>query len=305
MAGRTATSALVGGLVVLGALWGPVRPAEASDLDDFQVCRAAYEAREWARSVTCFEELVGGEISRLTSPSLTLESRKYLAAAYYLVGRREAAATQFERLLRSDPSYELDAASFPVEVVELFTHVREQIRDELREAEEREAARARREYELARIRALIAHFEEEVEVEVENSRWAAAIPFGVGQFDRGDGGLGAFFLVSESALVVTTAVSLGFWVYAGDVARSLGPCGGDPTCEARYAEVNRVLVAMEATNWLSIGALVLLAGGGILEAQLNFRPTRTVRHRRSVPPELLEGLELSVLPGGISLRLSF
>lgn len=285
--------------LLVGAVLGVVRPAAASDLDDFQVCRAVYETREWPRAVACFEGLVGGESPRLTSSSLTLESRKYLAAAYYFVGRREAAADQFERLLRDDPSYELDASSFPVEVVELFGHVREEIRDEIRLAEEREAEAARRAYELARIRALVALFEEEAEVEIENSRWVAAIPFGVGQFERGEDGLGAFFLISEAIFAVTAGVTLGVHEFVLGSSRTGG------VAPARVAEANQILLGMEITNWISFGAFVLLAGSGILEAQLNFRDTRVVRHRRTVPPELLEGLDLSIGPGGVSLRLTF
>lgn len=276
-----------------------VCPAKASDLDDFQRCRGAYEAREWPRAVACFEELVGGDTPTLSSMSLVLESRKYLAAAYLFVGRREAAAEQLERLLREDSSYELDEASFPIEVIELFQHVRDEIRDEIRRREEAEAEAARHAYELARIRALVALVEEDVEVEVDNSRWIAALPFGVGQFERGDDGLGAFFLVSEALLAVSSALTAGIHEYVLGITRT----GGVAT--SRLDEVNGILLGMEVTNWVSLGAFVVVAGAGILEAELNFRPTRTVRHRRTVPPELLEGIDLSIGPGTLSIRASF
>jgi hypothetical protein len=299
MAGPTASHPMLLAGGVLLALVAPVRPACASDLDDFQLCRTAYEAQEWPRAVACFEGLVGGELPRLGSTSLTLESRKYLAAAYFFVGRREAAGTQFERLLREDPSYELDASSFPVEVVELFDHVRAEIRSELRLAEERAEEAARRAEDAARVRALAALFEEEVEVEVENSRWIAALPFGVGQFERGDVGLGAFFLVSEALFAVTAAVTLGVHEYV------LGLVASGAVAPGRIGQVNEILLAMEATNWSSVGAFVVLAAAGILEAQLRFLPTRTVRHRRALPPELREGLAISAGPLGVSARLHF
>jgi len=299
MAGPTASHPMLLAGGVLLALVAPVRPVRASDLDDFQLCRAAYEAQEWPRAVACFEGLVGGELPRLGSTSLTLESRKYLAAAYFFVGRREAAGTQFERLLREDPSYELDASSFPVEVVELFDHVRTEIRAELRLAEERAAEAARRAEAAARVRALAALVEEEVEVEVENSRWIAAIPFGVGQFERGDPGLGAFFLVSESLFALTAALTLGVHEYV------LGLVGTGSVAPGRIGEVNDILLAMQATNWSSVGAFVVLAAAGVLEAQLQFQPTRTVRHRRTLPPELREDLTLSAGPLGVSARLRF
>jgi hypothetical protein len=281
------------------------QPARAGDLEDFQICRGLYEARDWSRAVSCFEDLVGGETPRLTSTLLRLESRKYLAAAYVFVGRREAGAAQFERLLREDPSYELDAASFPVEVVEIFAYVRTEIREEVRLAEERAAEEARHAYEEARIRALVAFAQEEVETEVENQRWVAAIPFGVGQFSRGDDGLGAFFLVTEGILVASAAVSLGLFTYALDVARQLVAGGARDPDDPAVAEVNRLLLGSEITNWISVSGFAILATAGVIEAQLSFRPTRTVRHRRAVPPELLEGLEISVGLGGFTLRGSF
>jgi len=286
-------------------VWLLPNAAKAGDLEDFQNCRGLYEAREYARSVSCFEELVGEDVPRLTSTLLLLESRKLLAVSYVFVGRREAAAEQLGLLLRADPTYEIDAALFPIEVVEMFEHVRGEIQEEVHYAEERAEEEARHAREVARIRALIEFAGEEVQLESERSRWVAAIPFGVGQFDRGEDGLGAFFLVTESLFSVAAAIALGLNIYALDAARDLVRTGVPDPDDDRYAEVNRLLLGSEITNWISVGATVILMGAGILEAQLNFRPTRVMRHRRTLPPELLEGLEISVSPFGLSLRASF
>jgi tetratricopeptide (TPR) repeat protein len=292
-------------LLSLPALWFLPSVAKAGDLEDFQNCRSLYEVREYARSVSCFEELVGEDVPRLTSTLLVLESRKLLAVSYVFVGRREAAAEQFGRLLRADPTYEIDAALFPIEVVEMFEHVRGEIQEEVRHAEERAEEEARHAREVARIRALIEFAEEEVQLESERSRWIAAIPFGVGQFDRGEDGLGAFFLTTESLFSIAAAITLGLNVYATDAARELSLTGAERPDDPRYAEVNRLLLGSAITNWISVGATAILMGAGILEAQLNFRPTRVMRHRRTIPPDLLEGLQISVSPVGVSLRASF
>lgn len=298
MPGPHAAASLLA-LVVGGGLMLVAEPARAQDLDDFQICRGLYDGREYARAVACFEAQVR-DVPAETDTVLVIESRKYLAAAYVFVSRRDAAEDQFELLLGADPTYELDVASFPIEVVELFSN----IRDRLRTERERDAALAEaaavhaRDQE--RIAALISLSEEDLEIEVERSRWVAALPFGVGQFDRGDDGLGAFFLVSESLFFVAAAVSLGIHTYALDLARGLG--SGD---DARYAELQRTLLGTEITNWISVGACAILMGAGILEAQLNFQPTRRVRHRRPVPPELRQDLTISVTPVGFSLRGTF
>ena len=44
---------------------------------------------------------------------------------------------------------------------------------------------------------------------------------------------------------------------------------------------------------------------GILEAHIEFRPRRTVRQPREIPPEVLQELDLAVGPGSVSLRLRF
>jgi hypothetical protein len=298
MAGQVASASLLALVVGVVVTLVPC-PAKAQDLEDFQICRGLYDGRDYARAVACFEVQVR-EVPATSAAVLVIESRKYLAAAYMFVSRRDAAEDQLELLLRADPTYELDAASFPVEVVELFSNVRDRLRAEReRDAELAEAA-AVHARDQARIDALIALAETEVEIEVERSRWVAALPFGVGQFDRGDDGLGAFFLVSESIFFVAAAVSLGVFTYTLDVARGLRV--GE---EARVAEIQRILLGTEITNWISVGACALLMGAGILEAQLNFQPTRRVRHRRTVPPELLEDATISVSPLGITLRGTF
>ena len=285
-------------LAALASLGLPAS-ARAGELVDFQAARAAYDAHDFARAVTLFEELVGGDTPRLESEELILESRKYLGAAYLFVNRPNAAETQFELLLTADPTYELDPAAFPVEVMELFASVRARLVERARIEEEREAEAARRAYERERIRALVAFAEEEVQIEIENSRWLAALPFGVGQFQNGDDGLGAFFLVSETLLALTLVGTLAGYLYTQRLVAA-SP-GGD---FARF-EAPRILTALEATNWTSIGLLGGLVIAGIAEAQLNFHPTRIVRHRRVVPPELLEGVELSVGLGSVALRVAF
>lgn len=295
---RLAPALAATAVLVLGLAVAP--RARADQLADFQAARAAYEAHDFTRAVALFEDLVGGPTPRLDSEALVLESRKYLGAAYVFLGRPHAAETQFELLLTADPTYELDPASFPIEVVELFAGVRDDLAERARLEEERAADAARRAYERERIRALVEFAEEEVEVEIENSRWVAALPFGVGQFQNGDDGLGAFFLAGESLATLTLAGTLaGFLRVAAEVDAS------PSSSFVVTGEADRVALGLSVANWVSAGILAVLLVTGIAQAQLDFRPTRTVRHRRVVPPELLEAVELSVGPGDAALRIAF
>lgn len=279
-------------VAALFALLIAVAPAlaHAGDIEDFQVARAAYEARDWSRAVAYFEGLVGGDTPRLRNQPLVLESRKYLAAAYLFVGRREAARDQFERLLAEEPTYELDASQFPLEVVEVFDDVRRQMAAD----RERDLARVELERERdalrERARLLVEFASEDVTIEVENSRWLALVPYGVGQFQNGDEGWGWFFLSTESVLSLSGFVSLVVHTSVVDQISSADVLRR----ESVLAEANGILTATTIINWSSLGALAVVAITGVVQAELDFHPTRRYTQRRTVPPSLLEGIEVGV-----------
>lgn len=274
-------------LVALVATWLSAAPVvHAGELEDFQAARNAYEVHDYPLAITRFEELVAGTDHRLTSDALMLESRKYLGAAYVLVGRREAAASQFELLLEADDAYDLEPDDFPIEVLEVWAAARERFLEERRRADEARLAADRRAHELSVIRDLVAFAERDVEIEIENSRWIAALPFGVGQFQNGDDGLGAFFLVAEGLTVASLAGTLAGYLYVLDLAQR-----APPTSVFVREEAPGLLTGLSIGNWTSIAAFGVLAIAGIVEAELTFHPTHVVRHRRVVPAELLEGVE--------------
>lgn len=286
-------------LAVLACLAVPC-VARAGEIDDFQRARDAYTAHDWARAVQGFEALVGTEPPALHTPLLIEESRKYLAAAYVFAGRPDAARAQFERLLASDPEYDLDASQFPEEVVELFTSVRDEMRREADEAAAAAAVAAALEAERARSAALLAIADSDVEASVETSRLLALVPFGAGQFQNGAEGLGWLFFTTEALFGLG---AFGTLVAHQAIAGSFNP--SDPSSGLRSPEsrdrVNTALLATEITNWTSAGLFAIFAIVGIIQSQLDFRSTRTFRTRHVVPPELREGLSVSVGPGGLTL----
>ncbi len=288
------------GLVVLVVLAAP-SVARAGEIDDFQHARDAYSAHDWARAVQAFEALVGSEPPALHTPLLIEESRKYLAAAYVFAGRPDAARIQFERLLTADSEYDLDASQFPEEVVELFTSVRDRLRREADDAAERDAAAAALETERERARALLAIAESDVEASVETSRWLALVPFGAGQFQNGDDGLGWLFFTTEALFGLG---AFGTLVAHQAIAGSFNP--SDPSSGVHSAlrgRVNEALLATEITNWTCAGLFAVFAIVGIVQSQLDFHASRTIRTRHIVPDELRRGLDVSLGAGG--LRLTF
>lgn len=275
--------------------------AQAGEIDDFQRARDAYTAHDWARAVTAFEELVGTDPPALRTPLLVEESRKYLAAAYVFAGREDAARIQFERLLTSDPEYDLDATQFPEAVVELFTSVRDRLRREADDAAQRDAAAAALEQERERARRLLELAESDVEATIETSRWLALVPFGAGQFQNSDDGLGWLFFTTEALFGLG---AFGTLVAHQAIAGSFNP--SDPNSgvhsESR-GRVNDALLATEITNWTCAGLFAIFAIAGVVQSQLDFHATHTIRTRHTVPDELRQGLDVSVGPGGI--RLTF
>lgn len=299
---------------LLAALLVAPSPADAGDLEDFDSARAAYDSADYARARDLLEAMVGGAVPRLQSQALVLESRKYLAATYLFLDLPEDAERQFSLLLTAEPSYQLDPASFPQAVIDLFAEVRDR-REEQRRLAQAEAERRTRETHEAEIQRLIAERERlnqlielaETEVVVrENSRWIAAIPFGVGQMQNDRSRLGYFFLISE---VITLAVSIGsYYAHEHWASKDTTVTEGDTSSAERDAVQNAE--AWRITNWVSTASFVSLALAGIIEAEVHFKPEIRRTRRRDLPPDLIEPssgpeLTLGIGPTGGSLRLDF
>ena len=279
--------------------------ARADDFGDFQRAQRAYEAQDYPLSVERFEVLVGGESPRLESAPLILESRKYLAASYLLIGRRQAAEEQFEALLREDPDYALEPG-FLREAIDLFDEVRVRLRRQAQEQEQARRAREttrrqfeadqrrRRERQTRRLVSLASH----ETVERVNSRWLAALPFGIGQFRNDHRRLGLFFAIAEASLLGISITTFALH----ESLRDENP--------SNPAVVNTA-TGLRITNWASNLTLLSVALVGVIDAQVRFRPViRTVRERalpddaRPLEPPRPQ-LGLSISPTRVALSLRF
>ncbi len=296
---------LIGLVVVLMTAFA--LPAAADELSDFESARRDYENQSYAKAARQLESLVGGAVPRARSPVVRLEARKYLGATYMFLGEPEAAREQFRLLLEEDPEYDIDPVAFPEAVVQMFEEVQSKVRSERAQKQAMEEARKQQERaeelegvirEQQRIQTLEEMAATET-VEKVNSRWIAALPFGIGQFQNENRKLGIMFATTESVfLVASIATFIGH-----NSLRDENPAPDE------IARAQRIERALRIGNWASVGAFVGFALSGIIEAEVRFRPVIRRTRPRELPDELKrsEGtgrrfrLELGVTGGGFRL----
>lgn len=278
-------------------------PAHAQTAaESLDQARNAYTRGEFREVVTLLEPIVGGAVPTIHDRILVRESRKYLGAAYVLTGERARAEEQFAELLRDEgdgfATYRLDRATFPSEVTRVFGAVQERLVEAQRdEATARRARELEREAERQEALVTLLSLAQVDEVTIRHDPAIAWIPFGAGQFQNGNEGLGAFFFGAEAASLLSALVTLAIWVPLEDTRTSAGITPNPDLIAA--------LRGLQIANVVSFGAFGLLAIAGIFEAHISFVPSHTVRRERDIPADVLERLELSVGPGSVGLRLSF
>lgn len=261
---------------VLSLLLSPVRVAHADDLGDFEAARSLYEQQSYGRAVDAFRLLVGTDPPRLNDRLLVLESRKYLAASLLFMGAEAEARSQFRWLIQQEPAYALDPLAFPTEVLLQFEQVKRAYREEQAERRRLEEdarkrvleaaaeAERRRTENLTRLRDLATS----AETRERNSRWIASVPFGVGQFQNGDKGLGAALAILEGMAATSSVTSYIAYERLSDDSPGSGEA------------------AWRTANVTSFSVFVALAVLGIIDAHVRFVPEKIRTHSRKLPPDL-------------------
>ena len=276
---RTALSGLVFVLMAAFAL-----PVAADELSDFESARRNYDRRNYAKAARGLESLVGGVVPRAANSVVRLEARKYLGATYLFLGKSEAAREQFRSLLEEDPDYDIDPVAFPEAVVQTFQEVKREVSAERARKDALEAARRKRERsdeveELIRQQQRIQMLEELAAaetVEKVNSRWIAALPWGIGQFQNEDRKLGIMFAVTESAFM------------AASIATFIGhnSLRDENPAPSEIERARRVEKALRIGNWVSVGAFLSFAIAGVVEAEVRFKPVIRTTRKRELPDEI-------------------
>jgi len=269
-------------LVVLGG-----RAASAQGRVDVEKARAAYLARNYAEAEERLRALVDPK-SGLKDLSLLSQARMYLAAVLLAQGKREPGAEAFEKLILEDPAFEPDPLSFPGNVINTFFDVRVQLQERIRQAAQNSARleaekRARAEQERRRQEAWLAKVKQlatEEKITVHNSRVVALLPFGAGQFQNREPVLGWMFLVSESALVLGTMITVPLFIYAD------GRKNGQGADLERKAQIYKDHAdTIQTVNLSLVGAFAAVAITGIVQANLAYVPEISETKKRELPPE--------------------
>lgn len=289
---RGAACALAVGLTLVAG-----RTARAGDAEELEFARSQIDAGQYQEAATRFKRLLDpkgtpcptiSQLStdgcRLTDPATIPRAHSYNALALALAGKSQEAKEEFKVVLEQNPSFSPSPALFPQQVIELFLQVKDDLqatkaerdRLDLQRKKEAEAAQKRYDQYVSEIEKLAAT----ETITVERSRWIAAIPFGVGQFQNDAIGLGIMFLALETAATTSSIVTS---VIVAD--RTACQAAQDPSCyqvssgQVATDEVQAFRIANIA-SFSTLGALII---AGILEAELSFEPAATRKATRKLP----------------------
>lgn len=320
LAPRRLAAAAVGALALLFA-----GPARADDMQQFELAKTRFDAGNYEEAVNRFAEMLDpanapcergateaeGKPCRISDPVLVERARGLAVAALVALRRTGEADAYIEQILLDNPVYSPNPAVFQPEVIDRFTAVRARIRARIEEmtqqkAEAQRAERLRVERSREDERRWVAELRRlagRERVVERNSRWTAMLPFGVGQFQNGDEGLGWFFLVSQAVAGGTSIVSaLALSSYENVDVTPRPSTPGSPAQAVDIDALNRRIGTAAAVNRVAFGAFATLVAAGIAHAQITFVPERVSFRTRRVPPpppSFTVAPTISVLPGGL------
>ena len=288
---RLALLVVVVGLLTCGAVF-------ADELSEFELGRNSYSRGSYEEAAQRFGDMLDpANDDALKTPQLIEQARIYRAASLIALKRMAEADREIETTLRANPGAYPDPVVFPGVVLDRFTDVRGRIRQELEDnarekaRQERlrlEQERARQQRERDRVTKLEELAERESHV-VHNSRWLAALPFGVGQFQNQQDALGWTFLSSEVALATTSIVTAAIY-------QDLTSKGSDPNVDT--VDLNDRRHTMLTVNQFAFAAFAVVAVGGVVHAQLTFVPKREELKKRVLPEELRATPTVTAVRGG-------
>jgi tetratricopeptide (TPR) repeat protein len=281
---------------------GPASIARADAVGDLEKGYSAYAARKYAEAETRLRTLLGASSRELNDPDKLADARMYLGAVLVAEARKEEASGIFETLLKEKPDYDPDRLRIQLEAIDAFIDVKTRLRAELEkiqqeEAQRKQAERARAELERQKAPLRLAMLEKlatEEHVVEHNSRWRALIPFGVGQFQNGQDGLGWVFFSSQALLAVGSVVGAAVSLYESS-----------QESDALILNQRATAMAYRSTAYNAAIGGDLLAGGflltaiiGAVHAELTFVPEVVHVRKRDLP-------RLSISPGGLGLSGRF
>jgi hypothetical protein len=273
--------------------------ARADALSDLEKAHNAYVAHKYEDAENRLRALLDPRTGTLKDADNVADARMYLGASLLAQGKKTDADAVFQQLLRDKPEYQPDPLRVTLQATDALIDARSRMREELtasleekvRQAQE-EKAKIEGERQRAALRlAMLEKLAGEETIVTRNSRWLALLPFGVGQFQNGQTGLGVAFLATESLLVAGSAVGQILTNYnenqMNDALRS-----GSTTASGYH---DRAVDAYLASNLFTAG-FAIVAIAGIVHAQFTFVPERIEVRPRLLPPSLASSLSPILLP---------
>ncbi len=275
----------------VAALVAPVlaaTEAHADEQGDVEKAKASYVVKKYDEAIARLRTLLDPTTKHpLKSPSHIADARMLLAAAHFGKGERDEAAKVIERLLVEKPEVEADPLLYPSPMIHFFIDQRSALRDRLLAVKakhvQEEHDKLRRAEEVKRKeRERITRLEflaTQERIVKRSSRWIAAVPFGVGQFQNGKTSLGWGFLATESALVIGTAVMVPLYLWQLS-ERSAEYAIAGPDRDFRAQQWSDRAAATRIVNLSLAGAFAVTAAVGAIEAQINYVPERLEVRKR-------------------------
>lgn len=275
----------------------PAPRVQLTDEGELAKVIGLYEAGKYTECSNALRPLLDPKSRhRLRERQVVENARIYLAACFIGSGRPDAADEPLRDAIRENMQMKPpDSLLFPPPVIERFLQVRQSLYDEIRRAEDERLRKARLEAE-RRLERERAESERVLALErlatrelviTRNRRWIGLVPFGAGQFQNGNEGLGWVFLTSEAVLGATALTSLGVYTHFHARAAEMKNQENEAVVRTWYT-----LFQVSSLSFLGVAAL------GVLESQLSFVPEFRERRTRPLPPRLQRhGTLTHVRPG--------
>ncbi len=297
-------------LLVLSAAWPLAANGDARA--DLETGRNLFSNGQYADAAKVFGQLLGEPLDAHSADykkrrEINQAARPVYAASLVALGRGAEADKVILDHLRDDPFYEPPPGQFPEPVVQHFITVLSDHRDEIellkkRILKEREDSVLIEQQQQLLEQKRIAELERlaaEETVVTSRSRLIALAPFGVGQFQNGSNGLGAFFATAESLGAVSSLVSLVTAEHFASLS-CRDPAVSCPDVKSAFRTARYV-------NWASFSVTAALMVAGIIEAEVSLVPeSKTTRSRPiRAPMKVVPAATVTQEGAAVGLTVSF
>lgn len=251
-------------------------PARAqSQSENLKHAKDAFDYGDFAGTSRILDRL---DIDALPQESDRVEAYRLDGLSHYYLGKptqaeaQQAARVAFFNLLKEDPDYQLDPLFVPPDAVAFLDSVRhdqETVLAPIRTYRRARLEEQQREQEARRQASMVGPGGAPVEKRFAvNSPIISYLPFGLGQFQNGNPGLGSVFAAGEGVSGLTSALSALMIEALRDP--TTGMFKGASFGDQNYAQAQ----AFNIAKWIGAGIFYALWISGAIEAAVHYVPQR-------------------------------